>query len=531
MQKMLVRKAEQKTQKTWQKGKQRMWGQKTEQKTRQKAEQKARQKTRQKAEQKAEQKAGWKAVNEMEGEKDLQEIPKHIHFIGIGGAGMSGIAQVLMGMGYQVSGSDLKESNITERLKLLGAEVHIGHAPEHVDNAELVVVSSAIPENNPELREVRKKSIPVIQRGEMLAWLMRQHMGVAVAGSHGKTTTTSMMGLVLEKNELDPTIIVGGELNDIGGNAKLGSGKYLVAEADESDASFLKLNPEVVIVTNIENDHLDYYGSMNAVKNAFRQFIASVPDNGLAVLCLDDEVAGEIIGDLKRPHVTYGKKNRQADYFIDNVCLEKMKSSGDVYYRGEKLGRLELEVPGEHNLLNALAVIAVSRFIGLAFSDAANALKCFKGAGRRFQLLGEVDGVKVVDDYAHHPSELKATIKAARQVSSGRIIAVFQPHRFTRTSLLYNEFGSAFDGVDFLIINKIYSAGEKPMEGVSAALIVDAVKKHGKPKTIYLEEMEDIVRCLLIMVKPGDLVLTLGAGDIWTCGVELVTRLRSAEII
>jgi len=475
-------------------------------------------------------KTGIKKIDEAADQKSLREIPRHVHFIGIGGAGMSGIAQVLIGMGYRVSGSDLKESTATRRLKLLGAEVYKGHAPEYVGNAGLVVVSSAIPKDNAELKAVKKRGIPLLQRGEMLAWLMEQRVGIAVAGSHGKTTTASMMGLALERNKLDPTIIVGGELNDIGGNAKLGSGKYLVAEADESDGSFLKLRPKIAIVTNIENDHLDYYGNIGRIKEAFRQFIACVPDSGLAVLCLDDEVVAEIVGELKNPFVTYGKKNRKADYFINNILLDENKSSGEVYYRGRKLGRLELTVPGEHNLLNALAVVAASRFIGLTFSDVADALRYFKGVGRRFQLLGETGGIKVVDDYAHHPSEIKATIKAARQVGAGRLITVFQPHRYTRTSLLYEEFGSAFKGTDLLIINKIYGAGERPIRGVSAALIVDAVKRYGAPpKTIYLEEMEDIVSYLLKTVQPGDLVLTLGAGDIWLAGVKLVERLRSME--
>ncbi len=456
----------------------------------------------------------------------MQVIPSRVHFIGIGGAGMSGLASILLDSGHEISGSDLSSTDATRRLESRGAVCHVGHAPQNLHNAELVVVSSAIKPDNAELMAARQKGIPVIHRGDLLAWLMQRQKGIAIAGAHGKTTTTSMLALVLEKSGLDPTIIIGGELNDIGGNAKLGRGEYLVAEADESDGSFLKLHPLAVVVTNIEDDHLDHYGSVAEIKKAFRIFMARVPDHGLVIACKDDPNVREVLQDLDRPLVTYGIESSGADYVLRHLSLAGGCSRGEVYFRNQYLGDLELFVPGRHNLLNALAAVAAARWVGLEYEVIARILRDFRGARRRFELLGEVGKVRVVDDYAHHPSEIKATLQAARQMKPGRLIVVFQPHRYTRTVLLREQFGEAFGEADLVIVDEIYSAGEQPIEGVNARLIVQAIKNHGRPPVVYLPTREQIINYLVASVLPGDLVLTMGAGNIWTCGMELVKRLR-----
>ncbi len=456
----------------------------------------------------------------------MQHIPERIHFIGIGGAGMSGLARILIELGYKVSGSDLTQTHITRRLESMGAVCNTGHFAQNVEGAELVVVSTAIKPDNPELLRAMEKGITIIHRGEMLALLMQRQTGIAVAGAHGKTTTTSMMAMVLENNGYDPTIVIGGELNDIGGNAKLGRGKYLVAEADESDGSFLKLSPHIVIVTNIENDHLDFYGSVERIREAFSAFLSKVSSEGLAVVCLDDPGVREVAGRYKGPLATYGIQSDEADYVLKDIYLNGMSSRGEVYHRGKNLGILELSVPGQHNLLNAMAVVAVSMHLGLDFKAVSSTLKKFRGAGRRFQLTGELSGIRVVDDYAHHPSEVKATLRAARQVGAGRVITVFQPHRYTRTSLLREEFGSAFLDSDVVILDDIYAAGEQPIEGVSSKLIIEAMERNGQENVLYLGSRDKIVDYLEDFVQPGDLVLTMGAGNIWTAGVRLVERLR-----
>ncbi|SHI58828.1 UDP-N-acetylmuramate--L-alanine ligase [Desulfofundulus thermosubterraneus] len=456
----------------------------------------------------------------------MQVLPRRVHFIGIGGAGMSGLASILLDLGYEITGSDLSSTDITRRLESRGAVCHVGHASRNLDTTQLVVVSSAIKPDNAELLAAREKGIPVIHRGDLLAWLMQRQKGIAVAGAHGKTTTTSMLALVLEKSGLDPTIVIGGELNDIGGNAKLGRGEYLVAEADESDGSFLKLHPLAVIVTNIEDDHLDHYGSVAEIKKAFRQFMGNVPEYGLVIACIDDPNVREAVQDLGRPVITYGTESPAADYVLRHLLLEGEGSRGEVYYRDQHLGSLELSVPGKHNMLNALAVVAAARWIGLDFHLIAPILKEFRGARRRFELLGEVGNVRVVDDYAHHPSEIKATLQAARQTRPKRLIVVFQPHRYTRTALLKEQFGKSFGEADLVIVNEIYSAGEPPIEGVNAQLIVQAIKNHGRPPVVYLPAREQIVNYLAAMALPGDLILTMGAGNIWLCGLELLNRLR-----
>ena len=439
---------------------------------------------------------------------------------------MSGLASILLDLGYEISGSDLSSTDITRRLESRGAVCHVGHASRNLDTSQLVVISSAIKPDNPELLAAREKGIPVIHRGDLLAWLMQRQKGIAVAGAHGKTTTTSMLALVLERSGFDPTIVIGGELNDIGGNAKLGRGEYLVAEADESDGSFLKLQPLAAIITNIEDDHLDHYGSVEEIKKAFRQFMHKVPEHGLVVACIDDPNVRETIRDLERPLITYGSEGSGASYTLRQLSLDSGGSRGDVYYEGRFLGTLELYVPGRHNMLNALAVVAAARWLGLDFNLIASILREFRGARRRFELLGEAGGIRVVDDYAHHPSEIRATLQAARQTEPGRLVVVFQPHRYTRTLLLKEQFGRSFADADLLIVNEIYSAGETPIEGVNAQLIVQAIKNYGRPPVVYLPTREQVVNYLAAEARPGDLILTMGAGNIWLCGLDLLKRLR-----
>ncbi|BCV24691.1 UDP-N-acetylmuramate--L-alanine ligase [Gelria sp. Kuro-4] len=451
-----------------------------------------------------------------------------IHFIGIGGAGMSAIAKVLLEAGNTITGSDLKRSEATARLARMGATIYIGHRAKNLKHPDLVVVSSAIPATNVELAAAKEAGIPIVQRGEMLAELMDDRKGIAVAGAHGKTTTTSMISLVLERAGLDPTVLIGGELNDIGGNAKVGRGEYLVAEADESDGSFLKLRPHIAVVTNVEDDHLDYYGSVEKIAAAFATFVARVPGAGLAVLCADNPTAAHIAGVCQRRTVTYGLDN-PATYEARNISHRTLHSDFDVFERGAYLGSLSLSVPGRHNILNALATVAVAREVGVDFAVVREALAVFHGVHRRFELLGEVGGVYVVDDYGHHPTEIKATLSAAKLGRFSRIICVFQPHRYTRTKFLHKEFGAAFGQADELIITGIYSAGETPIAGVSSELIVDAVAAQDGPQPVYIPELKHIVPYLLERVRPGDLVLTVGAGNIWTVGEELVAALSQVK--
>lgn len=450
-----------------------------------------------------------------------------IHFVGIGGAGMSAIAKVLLEMGYTVSGSDLKASSTTRRLAELGAVTYIGHRRENLDSPDLLVVSSAVPETNVEVVAAREADIPILQRGEMLAYLMAMKRGIAVAGSHGKTTTTSMISLVLEKTGLDPTVLIGGELNDIGGNAKLGHGEYLVAEADESDGSFLKLRPEIAVVTNIEDDHLDYYGTVDRIVAAFANFIAGVKRGGIAVLCIDNGYVNKIAREAEGRVITYSIRG-DADITAGDITSEGLGTRSQVVVRGQEMGELVLKVPGEHNVANALAAIAVGLEVGLSFDQISRTLETFRGVHRRFELVGEVAGVRVVDDYGHHPTEIMATLKAARQGGFARIIAVFQPHRYTRTKFLHEEFGRAFGDADEVIITDIYSAGETPILGVSAQLIVEKTAAQGQ-KVTYIPKLEDIPSYLAPRVKEGDLVLTIGAGDVWRVGEMLIEQLRAQQ--
>lgn len=449
-----------------------------------------------------------------------------VHFIGIGGSGMSGLATVLLEQGYQVSGSDLQKGQSTARLKEMGAEIFIGHRDTNIENdLTTVVVSTAIKKDNPELEAARNKGIEVIRRGQLLAKLMSAKKGIAVAGAHGKTTTSSMISLVFEKCGLEPTIVVGGDLKEIGGNAKLGKGEYLVAEADESDGSFLLLDPYIEVITNIEDDHLDYYGSREAIKRAFAEFAQKVDDNGSIVACVDDENVRELIKGCSKKVVTYALHTK-ADYTADNIRMKGLNSYADIYHHDDFLGTLELSVPGLHNITNALAAVAVGMLVGLKFDQIASVLQLFRGAHRRFQLLGEVEGIRVVDDYAHHPTELKATLNAARQTDAKRVIAAFQPHRYSRTQMLYKAFGEAFADADLIIIDEIYPAGEAPIEGVNAGLIVDAVRENVEKPVYYFDNGEKLAAFLNETAETGDIILTLGAGNIWKVGVDLVNRLK-----
>ncbi|MFZ7104953.1 MAG: UDP-N-acetylmuramate--L-alanine ligase [Peptococcaceae bacterium] len=450
-----------------------------------------------------------------------------IHFIGIGGAGMSGIAKVLLELGFKVSGSDLNVSETTKRLEESGALVFAGHKGENItEGVDTVVVSSAIPEDNPEVLKAQKLNIPVIQRAEMLGRLMKLQKGICIAGAHGKTTTTSMIALVLEKNNFDPTVIVGGELNDIGGNAKLGRGEYLVAEADESDGSFLKLWPWSTVITNIEDDHLDHYGSLDNIIKAFNKFIDLGDPAGFAVLCIDNPFVNKLADHVPGKLITYGF-TENAGYQAKNIIYSGLITRADIYYQGSLIGKLELNVPGKHNVSNALAAIAIGREFGIDFNDINEALANFRGVQRRFQLLGKVNGIQVVDDYAHHPTEIKVTLQAARNSHSGRIIAVFQPHRYTRTHFLAKEFAQSFSQADILILDEIYSAGEKPIPGVSTQLIVDRLAPGDKAH--YIKNRSELINYLLTIVEPGDMVLTLGAGNIWRVGIDLIGELQKDQ--
>jgi UDP-N-acetylmuramate--alanine ligase len=445
---------------------------------------------------------------------------RNIHFIGIGGSGMSGIAELLLNLGHKVTGSDLASSEITKRLSDFGAVIYKGHTGTNIDGAEVVVISSAVKEENPEICEARKRKIPVIQRAEMLAELMRLKYGIAIAGSHGKSTTTSIIGSVLTAGGLDPTIVVGGRLKGMGTGAKLGRGEFLVAEADESDGSFLRLTPAVVVVTNIDIEHLDHYGNIEAIKNAFTDFINLIPFYGQAVLCVDDENVREVISRFGKRHITYGfSKDAEITAVDIRHCGENTYFT--ALRNGEILDTVEIKLSGRHNVLNALASIAVGLEFELPFSKIKEGLQNFRGVQRRLQIKGEKSGVTVIDDYGHHPTEIKATLNGIRDGwPSRRIIAVFQPHRYTRTRDLKEEFFTAFEASDDLIITSIYSAGEEPISGVTGEMICEGIRKSGHKQVQYIKESSGIVQALRAIAKPGDIVITMGAGDIWKTGEE-----------
>jgi UDP-N-acetylmuramate--alanine ligase len=461
---------------------------------------------------------------------------RRIHFVGIGGIGMSGIAELLANLGYEVSGSDARRSSVTERLEKLGVKVKVGHEVQHVGDADVVVMSSAIGSANPELVEARRRGIPVIPRAEMLAELMRLKYGIAVAGAHGKTTVTSMVALVLERAGFDPTAVIGGRLSAFGSNARLGRGDYMVAEADESDRSFLKLSPSIALVTNIDREHMESYGTWEALQQAFVDFANKVPFYGCVVICADDPPLRALAPRMTRRVVTYGfaDSSAGADVAGSEVALEAFGSSCVVTRRKREggattLGRLKLAVPGRHNLLNALGAVAVGLEIGVPFDRLAAAMAEFQGAERRFQRLGEAGGVMVVDDYGHHPTEIAAVIAAARAGLDRRLLVVFQPHRYSRTSQLMPEFGAALAAADEILLTDIYAAGESPVPGVTAEALADAVRKASGRDVHLVKALDDLPAAAVRLAKPNDLVITLGAGSIGTVGEKILALLRAGE--
>ena len=444
---------------------------------------------------------------------------QRIHFVGIGGIGMSGIAELLLNLGYVVSGSDLKQSPLTQRLAGLGGNIATGHAAENVAGANVVVVSSAVRADNPEVIEAKRLQIPVIPRAEMLAELMRLKYSVVIAGAHGKTSTTSMVATVLVQGGLDPTVVIGGRLNAFGSNAKLGKGDFIVAESDESDGSFLKLDPTIAVVTNIDREHLDHYRGLEEIKDAFTVFINKVPFYGAAILCLEDANIQAIIPRIERRIVTYGTSS-QADLTASRLEFRDFGSSYQVRRSGRLLGQIRVRVPGQHGVLNSLAAVAVGLELELPFDRIASALGDFQNADRRFQLKGERRGVLIVDDYAHHPTEIMATLSAARQATDRRIVAVFQPHRYSRVNALKEEFARAFYHADVLIVVPIYAASEEPVEGVTAETLIERIKRFGHRDVSYAEDFKTASEILNQRLCQGDLLITLGAGDIWRLAEE-----------
>ncbi len=446
---------------------------------------------------------------------------QRIHLVGIGGSGMSGIAEVLRTLGYEVSGSDLASTPVTRRLKRLGATIRKGHRGANVGDADVVVVSSAVRPDNPEVVEARRRKVPVIPRAEMLAELMRLKYGVAVAGAHGKTTTTAMIADVLAAGGLDPTVVIGGRVQSLRSGAKLGKGDVMVAEADESDGSFLKMKPTIAVVTNIDREHLDHYDSLGEIQDAFVQFLSRVPFYGAAVLCIDEPNVREILPRIDRRVLTYGFTS-EADLFAAETRLDRFETSFTVAGFGERLGNVRLRAPGRHAVSNALAAIAVGLEFDVPFSTIARALARFRGVDRRFQRKGEAFGATVVDDYGHHPTEIQATLAAAREGFGARTVVVFQPHRYTRTEALLEEFGRAFFLADHVLVLPIYAAGEKPIPKVDGRAVVEALVRHGHPGAEFVPKGDAVPGRLRELVRPGDLVVTLGAGDVWKAGEEFL---------
>jgi UDP-N-acetylmuramate--alanine ligase len=450
---------------------------------------------------------------------------QHIHFVGIGGIGMSGIAEILVNLGYRVSGSDEKRGEAVERLEQIGAKVFTGHAAGNIEGAHVVVYSSAIARGNVELQTARQRQIPTIERAEMLAELMRLKYGIAVAGTHGKTTTTSMVGTVLAEGRYDPTIVVGGRVAAFGSNARLGQGEFLVAEADESDGSFLKLAPTIAVVTTIDAEHLDHWGSLEAIRDGFRTFVNKVPFYGAAVLCLDQPNIQMLLPHVEKRIITYGLESA-ADLVARRLVLSGMTSRFEVAHRGTVLGECTLQIPGRHNVLNALAAVGVGLDLEIPFATIQRALAGFAGVQRRFQVRGTAGGVTVVDDYGHHPVEIRATLAAAKAGFDRRVVTVFQPHRYSRTLHLRQEFLTAFNQADVLVVMDVYPAGEAPIPGVSAADLADGIRAHGHRDVVYLgSDRTRIVEHVCEISRPGDLVLTLGAGDVSQLGPDILRRL------
>jgi UDP-N-acetylmuramate--alanine ligase len=459
---------------------------------------------------------------------------RRVHFVGIGGIGMSGLAEILRTLEFEVSGSDLKPNDITRRLETMGVTVQQGHRAENVEGADVVVYTSAVGTTNPEVARAKELEIPLISRGEMLAELMRVKYTVAIAGSHGKTTTTSLVSTVLRAAGLDPTVVVGGKVNALGSNARLGAGDLFVAEADESDGSFLRLTPTIAVITNIDAEHLDHYGTHENVKSAFVEFANKVPFYGLCVLCLDHPHVQELLPRLSRRHVTYGT-SRQADYRASNLRYEGLETHFEVSRRGDKLGDFTVRMPGAHNVLNALSVIAVADELEIPLDVTRDGIASFHGVQRRFTVVGQpvmqkngkTGDVLIIDDYGHHPAEVEATLEAAQRGFDRRVIVAFQPHRYTRTEALFDEFTRAFNKADLVLVTEVYAAGETPIPGANGEALSLAIRAHGHHGVTYVPDKKDVSKTLLDLVEPGDLVIALGAGDINASARELNAALAA----
>ncbi|MGE5453585.1 MAG: UDP-N-acetylmuramate--L-alanine ligase [Methylocystaceae bacterium] len=460
----------------------------------------------------------------------MAETEQWIHMVGICGSGMSGIAKILRHQGHQVSGSDLRLNGSAESLSSLGIKLWEGHSAEHIDpQMDLLVISSAIKANNPEVQKANAMSIDVIKRGDMLARMHNQARGIAVAGAHGKTTTSSMLAVVLSEAGLDPTFAIGGELKGTHINSRYGGGSFFVCEADESDGSFLALQPEIAVITNVEEDHLDHYHSRQSLEKAFQAFVDGVKPGGIAVLWAGDAYLTQIRVGSQVQALYYGTAAEDADYYYDHLITDGPTSAFEVYYHEECLGQVQLNLPGVHNVLNALAVVAVGHQLGISWEQITSSLSHFQGARRRLEITGQGSGVTVIDDYAHHPTEVEATLKAVRQFHQGRMLVIFQPHRFTRTQALGEKFGPAFKESDLLIVTQVYAAGELPIEGVSGEMVSRSASAAGI-NTVYMPNQKDIVPFLLGQIQANDLVLTMGAGDVWETGIELCHQLDAVNL-
>ncbi|MCA9484180.1 MAG: UDP-N-acetylmuramate--L-alanine ligase [Nitrospina sp.] len=453
---------------------------------------------------------------------------KRIHFIGIGGSGMSGIAEVLINLDYEVTGSDLSRTPLTGRLERLGAKVLYGHDAAHVAESQVVVTSSAVKADNPEVLEARRRMIPVIPRAEMLAELMRMKHGIAIAGTHGKTTTTSLVATVLAGGHLDPTVVIGGRLKSVDSHAKMGTSEFLVVEADESDGSFLKLFPTIAVVTTLDEEHMDFYGTLDNMKAAFLDFLNRLPFYGTSVLCLDDANIQSLIPKLEKRHITYGLTS-QADYTARGIEIQGLDTWFNVFHHGEELGRIHSVAPGRHNVLNTLAAVAVGMELNLSFEAVATALKDFRGVKRRFEIIHQSEELIVVDDYGHHPAEIQATLRTAKEVwPNRRLVVVFQPHRYSRTQHLLDQFCSAFNDADQLLVLDIYPAGEEAIPGISGSRVADGVMEYGHKDVHHLPTIRDALDHLFQNLQPGDVVMTLGAGNVWELEQDLLANLPTA---
>jgi UDP-N-acetylmuramate--alanine ligase len=455
--------------------------------------------------------------------------PQQLHFTGIGGIGMSGIAEILLNLGYQVTGSDLKLTPITERLQSLGARIYEGHAAGNIQGAKALVVSSAVDPQNPELVEARRLAVPIIPRGELLAELMRLKYGIAIAGSHGKTTTTSMTASILSHAGLDPTVVVGGRVGTMGGsNARLGKSSFLVVESDESDGSFLKLSPILAVVTNIDREHLDHYPTIETIRDAFTEFVNKVPFYGACVLCLDDENVQRILPDIKRRVTTYGMA-AQAMLVITHASCGHLSSTFQLRFGDQDLGEFHLAAPGIHNVRNATAAIAVALELEIQPEVIREGLAKFSGVDRRFQQRGQAKGITVIDDYGHHPTEIRATLDAARNCRYSRIHAIFQPHRYTRTMHLMDDFARSFHGADCVYLLDIYAASERPIDGISAAVLAEKMTSFGHRSVFYAGNIDKAVEAVASNASEGDAVITLGAGNVWQVGDRLLEAMREGS--